>query len=57
MFKKEKITQKDRAYIISGEIKVIVYVLYQETIGVIFQLKAARVHYIHLKKNMALGEQ
>lgn len=57
MFKKEKITQKDRAYIIPGEIKVIVSVLYQEAIGVIYQLKAAPVHYIHLKKNMALGEQ
>lgn len=57
MFKKEKITQKDRAYIISGEIEVVVSVLYQEAVGVIYQLKAALVLYIHLKKNMALGEQ
>lgn len=49
--------EKDRAYIISGEIEVVVSVLYQEAVGVIYQLKAARVHYIHLKKNMTLGEQ
>lgn len=54
MFKKEKITQKDRTYIISGEIEVIVSVLYQEAIGVIYQLKAALVLYIHLKKEYGI---
>lgn len=38
------------AYIISGEIEVVVCVLNQEAIGVIYQLKVALIHYILFRK-------
>lgn len=44
------------AYIISGEIEVVVCVLNQEAIGVIYQLKVALIHYILFRKKTTICE-